>query len=255
MGSFLWKSVNSFLGAFGFELRPRRRAEPPPITMEGALARLRAREVPIRTVIDGGAAEGKWSGKAMRHFPEAHYLLLEPLEERREGLAAFCAAHPNAAFTCAAIGDREGQVAFNVSSDLDGSGIYGGNHGHAREVPLVTVDSEVERRKLPPPYLLKLDTHGFEVPILAGARRTLEQTNALLVEVYNFKNSPDCLRFHELCAHLDVLGFRCADLVDPLLRPGDQLLWQFDLLFLRKDAPFFAQAHFQAAAPTPESRA
>jgi FkbM family methyltransferase len=255
MGSFLWNSVNSLLGSVGYELRARRRSEPPPITMEGALARLRAREVPIRTVVDGGAAEGKWSRKAMRHFPGADYLLLEPLEERRAGLAAFCAAHPNAAFTCAAIGDHEGTVSFNVSSDLDGSGIYGASHGNARAVPLVTVDAEIERRKLPAPFLLKLDTHGFEVPILAGARRTLEQTNALIIEVYNFKNSPDCLRFHELCAHVETLGFRCADLVDPMFRPGDQLLWQFDLLFLRKDAPFFAQTQYQAAPPPSEPRA
>jgi FkbM family methyltransferase len=254
MGSFLWQSVNTFFGAFGYELRPRCRSGPPPMTMEGALARLRAREVPIRGVIDGGAAEGKWSRRAMRHFPDASYLLLEPLEERREVLSAFCAAHPNAAFSCAAIGEKEGEVAFNVSSDLDGSGIYGAK-GDVREVPLVTLDSEVERRKLPPPYLLKLDTHGFEVPILAGARRTLAQTNALIVEVYNFKSSPDCLRFHELCAHLDALGFRCADLADPMLRPGDQLLWQFDLLFLRNDAPFFAHTQYQPAAPPPEFRA
>jgi FkbM family methyltransferase len=42
------------------------------------------------------------------------------------------------------------------------------------EVPVVSIDSELERRKLDGPYLLKLDIHGFEVPILKGAIETLK---------------------------------------------------------------------------------
>jgi FkbM family methyltransferase len=214
--------------------------------MEGALARLRAREVPIRGVIDVGAAMGRWSQKALRHFPEADYLLVEPLEERRAALEAFCAAHPKAAFTIAAAGESEGEVSFNVSPDLDGSGVYSDRRGTLRNVPLTTIDAEVHRRQLRPPYLLKLDTHGFEIPILAGARETLSQTSALLMEGYNFQLSPGCLRFHELCAQVEPLGFRCAELVDLMLRPGDALLWQLDVLFLRKDSSFFTHTGYQA---------
>jgi hypothetical protein len=68
------------------------------------------------------------------------------------------------------------------------------------------------------------------------------------VEVYNFKVSPPCTRFHEMCAHLDQLGFRCADLADPMLRPGDEILWQLDLLFLRAEASYFQRVSYQGAS-------
>jgi hypothetical protein len=34
---------------------------------------------------------------------------------------------------------------------------------------------------------MKLDTHGAEIAILNGASQALEQTAALVVEVYNFE--------------------------------------------------------------------
>ncbi len=97
----------------------------------------------------------------------------------------------------------------------------------------------------PAPYFLKFDTHRFELPILAGAKEALKQTSAITLEVYNFQISPHCLRFHEMCAHLETLGFRCAGLADPMLRELDSLLWQFDLLFLPANSDCFAKESFQ----------
>ncbi len=52
-----------------------------------------------------------------------------------------------------------------------------------------------------------------------------------MVEAYNFTLRDGALRFHELCAHLDRLGFRSVDLADPMWRPADGILWQMDLVF------------------------
>jgi hypothetical protein len=89
---------------------------------------------------------------------------------------------------------------------------------------------------LEPPYLLKLDTHGFEVPILAGAARTLQGPSVLVIEAYNFTVRDGALRLPQLCGHLEERGFRCLDLVDPLYR-SDGALWQVDAVFVRADAP------------------
>lgn len=53
------------------------------------------------------------------------------------------------------------------------------------KVPVVSLDAEVGRLKLPPPYLMKLDTHGFEREIIEGARETLGQTNLFINEFCN----------------------------------------------------------------------
>ena len=55
---------------------------------------------------------------------------------------------------------------------------------------------------LPGPYLIKLDTHGYEVPILCGATETLRNTNLLVIETYNFRLIGNNLLFHEIIAYM-----------------------------------------------------
>lgn len=241
MKTLLWKFLNAVLAPLGYELCARKPG-PPPATMDGGLARARERGENVGTVIDLGAAQGRWTRKALKHFPSARYLLIEPLDERRSFLEALHTQHTNVDFVIAAAGDHEGTAELSVSPDLDGSGIYGdaASNGVKRAVPLTTLDSEILRRGLPAPFLLKFDTHGFELPILAGATETLKQTAIIVLEAYNFKLSAGSPRFHEICAHMESLGFRCADLVDPMLRARDQLLWQFDLFFLPAGHPAFS---------------
>jgi hypothetical protein len=69
---------------------------------------------------------------------------------------------------------------------------------------------------------LKFDTHGYELPILKGARQTLNKTSLIIMEAYNFKISDHALRFHEMCAYMECLGFRCFDIADPMLRDYDK---------------------------------
>ena len=116
----------------------------------------------------------------------------------------------------------------------------GGSGGESRQVPVRTIDSLVSERDLQGPYLLKFDTHGYGIPILAGARNTLEETNVVIMEVYNFKITEHALRFHEMCFHMEGLGFRCFDLADPMLRLHDRSLWQMDLFFCREGSAIFS---------------
>lgn len=36
-----------------------------------------------------------------------------------------------------------------------------------------------------------------------------------------------------------------CDVIEPLRRPGDRMLWQMDILFARQDAPAFARASYR----------
>src|SRR5262249_43641578 len=55
--------------------------------------------------------------------------------------------------------------------------------GEAVTVPAYRLDDLVAECGLPGPHLLKLDVQGAEVAALAGAPRTLADTNLLVVEV------------------------------------------------------------------------
>jgi FkbM family methyltransferase len=214
-------------------------------SMEDALARAASRHM-VRTVVDVGASDGRWTLAARRHFTPERWLLIEAQRSAHEAaLRRLQERHPEMDCVLAAAGDREGTIHFDASDPLGGVAREAPFAENDVSTPMTTVDVEVARRGLAGPFLVKLDTHGFEVPILEGAKRTLEQTAVLIVEVYNFKLSPTCLRFHELCAWLEGRGFRVVDACDILHRPGDGALWQMDLVFARAGAPIFDRASYR----------
>jgi FkbM family methyltransferase len=201
------------------------------LSLTAALRRCRDRGVAVGTVIDIGASNGCWSLAARRYFPAASYYLIEAQREHEDALVRLKTRLGKLDYVIAAAGDAEGEIYF------DASDLFGGVAGHEPfaengiVVPMVTVDGEASRRGLQPPYLLKLDTHGFEVPILEGASETLRGASLVIIEAYNYRLTDVSLRFHELCAYMEERGFRCVDMCDPMHRSTDGALWQFDLFF------------------------
>ncbi len=236
----LQQIANTLLAPTGLHLERRNRV----FDMDGLLARARARGAALASIIDVGASDGVWSLRARRYFPHANFLLFEPLAERRKALQDLCKKHRAFDFVPAAAGAAAGTVEFAIDPGLDGSGVAGPDKAATRPVPLETIDAAVAARNLPGPYGLKLDTHGYEVPVLAGATQVLTRTELLIIEAYNFKLTPDCLRFHELCAWLEARGFRCCDLADPMRRPSDGVLWQADLAFAPATSLLFTSSRY-----------
>ena len=212
--------------------------------MNEALRRARMRGLQIRTVIDVGASDGSWSLLARNHFPDARFLLFEPLAERREALEAL-RQRLGFDFLTAAAGARRGEVVLAVDPGLDGSSVVAAGASGGRTVPVETVDAAVAERRLPGPFCLKLDTHGYELPVLEGAAAVMTQASLLIIEAYNFRLGPEALKFHELCAWLEARGFRCCDLADPMRRPKDGVLWQMDLIFAPATSPLFASDRYE----------
>ena len=209
-------------------------------TMDGAFRALVKRKHAIGTVVDIGASNGSWSEALMPHFPSSRYLLIEAQPVHEPGLRSFCARHANAEYVLAAAGEREGRIHFDASEPLSGQASNIPFAANDIEVPVVTLDAALKARSLPGPYLLKFDTHGYEVPILNGAPATLARTEVIIMECYNFRIAPECLTFYEMCAHLAQRGFRCIDLVEPMHRPHDDSFWQMDLVFARDSRPEFS---------------
>lgn len=213
-------------------------------TMEGAIQALARRGHSFGTVIDVGASNGSWTRSSMQHFPDCQYLLVEAQPVHEEALVRFSGEHRNVQFTLAAAGEATGRLFFDASDPLGGQASYTPYEANNIEVPVSTIDGEIRSHALGGPYLLKLDTHGFEVPILRGAAKTLKETEAIIVECYNFRLTPDSLLFHEMCNYLKEYGFRCIDLVDALHRPCDGAFWQMDLVFVRDNRPEFTYTEY-----------
>jgi FkbM family methyltransferase len=238
------KLINYLLGLLGYRIDKIRIQAPPARTMEEAIRKL-AEGYQISSIIDVGASNGLWTRMALNYFPNSKYLLVEAQPAHLEALTEFVSTRPNVEFVLSAAGDRQGHIYFDASDPFGGQASRTPYKHDNIEIPVTTIDYEVNARGLPGKYLLKLDTHGFEVPIFEGASATLEKTEIVIVECYNFKISPECLLFHEMCGYLDGKGFRCIDLADPMWRPYDNSFWQMDLVFVRKDNPQFSYAGYQ----------
>jgi FkbM family methyltransferase len=152
--------------------------------------------------------------------------------------------HKNFQFVLKAAGESSGELYFNAEDPFGVQASYQPYPAHNLRVPVTTVDHEIKSQQYSGPYLIKLDTHGFEVPILKGADTTLKQTEVVVMECYNFKIAPEGLLFYEMCQHLTGHGFRCVDLVDPLYRPYDNSFWQMDLVFVRENRAEFAYNNY-----------
>jgi len=215
------------------------------LMIEG-LKRVKLRGLEVNTIVDVGAAEGSWSLSATEFWPEANYVLFEPLEERNEVLKSLSLEHNNFHFVPAAAGRDEGEVSFHVSSDLDGSGVADGVKGvyNVRSVPVTSIEKEIKNLHLNGPYIIKLDTHGFEVPIIEGCSDILNNVSLFIIECYGFQIAKDSLLFWEMCRLLEQKGFRLIDIIDVVNRPKDKAFWQCDAFFAPADLDLFKDTSY-----------
>ena len=203
-------------------------------TLAGALANARRLGVEPRTVIDVGAAYGYWARECANVFPDARYLLVEPLEEFRPFLEQRV-AELDAEWIAAAVSSASGIQEFHVHHDLVGSSLRDEAEGPAavfeqRRVATTTVDALVERRA-EPPFLLKVDVQGGELDVLAGASRTLAATELALLETSFFNFFVDGPDVATLIAWMRKAAFVPYDILGLAYRPLDGALAQVDLLF------------------------
>jgi len=232
------KVVQKILNKFGYQIYKKKELEKSRANkniMLAGLERCFEKRIEIETVIDIGASNGIWSEGCMKYYPKASYFLIEAQKEHQFSLIKFKEKYANVDYKIAAAGGREGFAFFDDSDLFGGLVIEKQDERNLIKVPVTTIDIEVSENSLIPPFLIKLDTHGYELPILEGAKETLKNSNIVIIEVYNFIIADESIRFWEMCAYMDKLGFLPIDLVDVLHRKKDNSLWQFDLIFVKKD--------------------
>ena len=230
-------------GAAGYELRPVR---------SSPLVRLRDAGVTVTTVLDVGAALGDWSRECAMTFPDARYLLVEPLDEFSAALARLTASFSSAEHVRAAAAATDGDVTFNVHADLVGSSVYREAEGAAvdgvpRTVPAVTLDTLAGERAAAGPYLLKVDVQGAELDVLRGAGRVLAESQAVILEVSFIEFFDGGSLAHEVISEMADRGFVIYDVLDLLDRPLDGTLAQANLVFVPKSSPARREKGFASA--------
>ena len=214
------------------------------LSTSNALARVKARGLEVGTIIDVGASDGRWSLKARDVLPGVRCHLIEANPVHRTSLEALCRDRPGFSCSLVAAGPTDGEIAFDGTNPGGGRAAPPDGRDHP-VLPQRSLASLARERNLAPPYLIKLDTHGYELPILEGAAELFPHTRLLVIEAYTFPLRGTGPRFFELSAWMAERGFLVIDLSEPLWRPGDGALWQFDLFFVPASRPEFASIRFR----------
>lgn len=207
----------------------------------------------VGSLVAIGSGRGDDAPFFERFWPGMHALLID-LDSRFVPVwNELNRKNPRIKGTVCAAGPEDGQGFFRKGNDVGG---YLDSEGKAADVqatPIRKIDTLVGEFGMPGPYFLKFDTHGVELDVLAGCTEVLKKTSLIMMEVYNFKLKfvgGKNLTFDEMSLHMKSLGFRCIDICDPLHRPGDNVLWQFHMFFVRDDHPVWKRPGF-SQPPTP----
>ena len=199
------------------------------------------------TVIDVGVADG--TPELYRRFPKSKFLLIEPLEEFKDALKAICKQY-DATYVLAAAAGQKGTTFINITPDLDGSSILKPKESYLdfkiREVPTVTIDSLVDDLGLKEPFVLKVDAQSSELHVLAGAIRTMEASEVIVLEVPLFQFVEDGPQFFDIVTFLKQKGFVVYDIVGHNYRPLDDALAEVDIVFV-KEKGMFRSSHLFAS--------
>lgn len=131
-------------------------------------------------VVDVGANVGRWTDFFKALAPEsAQYLLFEPSQQALARLTTAFSGDKRITIRPAAVGASAGSLSFfeeanagETSSLVPGASLNG---SPARIVPVVTLDDEINARGWPRADYVKIDAEGFDLFVLQGARRLLEQ--------------------------------------------------------------------------------
>lgn len=215
-------------------------AEVSEVSVQAAYERLRARmKDPIGSVIDIGASNGCWTESIRRFFPESRFHLIEANDVHEPRLKQYVGSFRQMSYVLAAAGPKVGTGNFWIPKDIWGGAVMDvAVENQTRPVVQTTVDHEVERLGLKGPFFLKLDTHGYEREILAGAAKTLKQTRLIQLEVYTIEYRPG-IALNQILSYMDGLGFRVSEFSEPKWRPLDNAFFQMDAIFEPVDAPVF----------------
>jgi FkbM family methyltransferase len=235
-------TARTLLDRAGIEVR--RRGRGPRRVLSEVLAHYRRLGVAPATVVDVGVAAG--TPELYRAFADARRLLVEPLREWEAVLRDLVAAAPaGSAYELCAAGAHDGELEIGVHRVLACSSVVGDRLGDGadvarRVVPVRRLDDLVAAHGLGGPFVVKVDTEGAELHVLAGAPDTLAASQLVLLEVSLFELNAGCAQLADVVGWMAEHGWAVADLYNGHLRPLDGQLAQLDVAFVREDGPLRA---------------
>lgn len=213
--------------------------------MEWSLQNLYENGFRPQNILDIGAFEGEWTLMSKKIFKEAHFLLFEAQESKRDRLNELKSNSID--FHIGLLGAESKEktkfyIDETVSSALPESAKT--NQVYV-EIPMFRVDEVLEKKGIQHVNFIKLDVQGYELEVLKGAPNALNQAEVVLMEVSLLEINAGAPLLHEVLKFMNEHDFVCYDICSIVRRPLDKALWQTDLIFVKSNSPLIASRKYQ----------
>jgi FkbM family methyltransferase len=197
------------------------------------------------TIIDVGANVGQFAVAACKTFKGATVISIEPDSRIGEKLRRNLRKEARANVLVTAVGDRVGEVDFNVNRDSQVSSVLALGPDRARAfpsatvvstiaVPITTLDALFCDKKLEEPILLKIDVQGYEDRVVAGAGKFLGRVHWVLMEVSFGRLYEGERNFESIHSLMKDAGFEFVGPMNFHSSPDSAAIIEMDALFRRR---------------------
>jgi len=171
---------------------------------------------PFFVVIDLGAQTGSFSLLA-KYFPHSRWYAFEPIKEAADTLKTnlFLNHIQNVSVYQMAASDYSGQAILKLPPNLNGWGLatIGSNvlrftPDGERSIDCIDLDSFIVSNSIEKVDFMKLDTEGWELYILKGAKNLIMRDQPVILMEYNETNMKQCnVRKEEINDFLQTMGY------------------------------------------------
>ncbi|MGB4843861.1 MAG: FkbM family methyltransferase [Ferruginibacter sp.] len=234
------KYIHQFTRSLGFDFYALKDKS------DGELLRLRwLKEMGINTVLDIGANEGQFALMIRKLMPQATIYSFEPIPHCYEKLKTNFKNDKSFGAFNIACGDADAEIEMNINDfspsssllEIDELHVKNFKHTAASKKQLIKVkalDGLHNELRLKKPYLIKIDTQGYEDKVIKGGAKMIADAQVVFIELTYKPLYKGQTLFDDIYNEMLQLGFQYHGNTEELLSPVNGAVLQTDGIFIKR---------------------